>query len=198
MKTFLTALLLFLALCVGEAQAGRNVWTTRIYGGSPKDGCVVKCSGSSCVHGCSRRNVTINGIRYQVQARVVPGKKYGLGVKVTVKARVEDGRTHGFDNSITLEGRVFYLPPYGPGEVLMLYGFGFRGWSHTPTLGPGRTVTIQNSYGSHHGIEKGHRLVLPVRMYFVKPPGWPKSTKPLLGTVVLTVPYRGKPRIRIR
>lgn len=207
MKTLLTALVLLAALCAGEAQAGRNLWTNRIYRGSATDGCEVRCRYGVCSHGCQRRTVTLHGIRYELRVQVVQvaGKGFGakaigegFGVKLTVKARIVDGQTHGFDDSLWLDGQEFYLPPHGPGRVPQLRGIGFRGWSHPPTMGPGKTVTIKDSYSVVYGVTLGHRLVLPVRMYHVIPPGWKKRIQPLLGTVVLTVPSRGTPRIRIR
>lgn len=197
MKTFLTALVLFVAICVGEAQAGRNLWTYRVYLARPSDGCLVKCSGGSCAHGCDRRMVTKHGIRYRVRTRVVPAAKGGLDVKVTVRVRVMDGQTHGVDDSLALDGRLYGLPPYAPGEGEDGLRLMLRGWSHPPKLAPGKTLIIRESYGENPGIKPGHRLVLNVRMYWVKHPGWPKSTKPRLATVVLTVPYRGQPRVRI-
>jgi len=199
MKTFLIAVVMFVALCVGEAHAGRNLWTYRIYPGRPSDGCVVKCKGASCVHGCDRVTVTRHGIRYRVRSRVVPAKG-GLGVQVSVRAKVVDGQTHGFDDSLTLDGREFRLPPFAPGEVLSLSGLGLSGWSHPPQLGAGQSRSMKDQWPADlkwDGIPPGHRLVLPVRINWVKHPGWPRSTKPTVATVVLTVPYRGKPRVRI-
>lgn len=198
MKTLLTAMVLLGALCVGEAQAGRNAWTNRIYRGRVMDGCPVQCRYGACSHGCQRRTVTLHGIRYDARIRVVPATEKGYGVKVTVKARVVDGKTHGFDDSLKLEGQEFYLPPHGPGRVPLMMGLGFRGWSHPPTMGPGKTATIRDDYNLKYGVERGYRLFLPIRMYHVIPPGWKRTIQPLLGTVVLTVPYQGTPRVRFR
>jgi hypothetical protein len=198
MKTLLTSMILLGALCVGEAQAGRNAWTNRIYRGESTDGCQVRCRYGSCSHGCQRLTVTLHGIRYDVRVRVVQASQKGLGLKVTVKARVVDGQTHGFDTALKLVGQEFYLPPHGPGRAPLMLALGFRGWSHPPTMGPGKTATIRDDYNLKYGVDRGYRLVLPIRMYHVIPPGWKQTIQPLLGTVVLTVPYRGTPRVRLR
>jgi len=199
MKTFLLALVMFGAICVGEAHAGRNLWTYRVYTGRVADGCVVTCGGGGCAHSCDRRTVTRYGIRYRVRARVVPASG-GLGVRVRVVAEVVDGQTHGFDDSLLLVGREYRLPPFGPGEGLTFGSLRFSGWSHPPKMRPGQPKAIEDQWPSDlktYGIAPGHRLVLPVLMNWVKPAGWTRSSQPRVATVVLTVPFRGQPRVRI-